>query len=174
MTGRDTPVAEPHEDHRVRVTDTPSSAASSTSSGSSGTTSSSTGGDDNIVDLLRQLVGQGSHLAEQQLSLIKAEIRESTNDVKTAVGAMAGAAVVGIAGLGVVLMGIAYLLGDAIDNMGLGTLIVGLATLALAYMLYSAGAKKMSASNLAPDRTQRTLQRDVEAARGNLSTETKR
>jgi hypothetical protein len=164
MSGRDTPFADPHEEHLVRVTDKPS-----TSTGAS-----TGGGDDNIVDLLRQLVGQGSHLAEQQLSLIKAEIRESTNDVKTAVGAMAGAAVVGIAGLGVVLMGLAYLLGDLIENVGLGTLIVGLATLALAYVLYSAGAKKMSASNLAPDRTQRTLQRDVEAARGNLSTEQKR
>ena len=164
MSGRDTPFADPHEEHLVRVTDKPS-----TSTGAS-----TSGGDDNIVDLLRQLVGQGSHLAEQQLSLIKAEIRESTNDVKTAVGAMAGAAVVGIAGLGVVLMGLAYLLGDLIENVGLGTLIVGLATLALAYVLYSAGAKKMSASNLAPDRTQRTLQRDVEAARGNLSTEQKR
>jgi hypothetical protein len=174
MTGRDTPFADPGEDHLVRVTDKPSSTAAGTSSTSSTAGAGSTGGDENIVDLLRQLVGQGSHLAEQQLSLIKAEIRESTNDVKTAVGAMAGAAIVGIAGLGVVLMGLAYLLGDAIDNVGLGTLIVGLATLALAYVLYSAGAKKMSATNLAPDRTQRTLQRDVEAARGNLSTETKR
>ncbi len=163
MTGRDTPFADPHEDHLVRVSDTPTSGTSASRS--------TGGGDDNIVDLLRQLVGQGSHLAEQQLSLIKAEIRESTNDVKTAVGAMAGAAVVGIAGLGVVLMGLGYLLGDAIDNVGLGTLIVGLATLALAYLLYRAGAKKMSASNLAPDRTQRTLQRDVQAARGNLNTE---
>ena len=163
MTKRDTPFADPHEEHLISRKAPATPAATGAGAG-----------DDNIVDLLRQLVGQGSHLAEQQLSLIKAEIRESTNDVKTAVGAMAGSAVVGIAGLGVVLMGLAYLLGDAIDNVGLATLIVGLTTLALAYLLYSAGAKKMSATNLAPDRTQRTLQRDVEAARGNLSTETKR
>jgi hypothetical protein len=168
MTRRDTPFADPHEEHLVRVSGTPKTTAAGATGGAT------TGGDDNIVDLLRQLVGQGSHLAEQQLSLIKAEIHESTQDVKKAVGAMAGAAVVGIAGLGVVLMGLAYLLGDLIENVGLGTLIVGLATLALAYVLYSAGAKKMSATNLAPDRTQRTLQRDVEAARGNLSTEQKR
>ena len=30
------------------------------------------GSGDNVVDLLKQLVGQGSHLAEQQLALIKA------------------------------------------------------------------------------------------------------
>lgn len=128
-------------------------------------------GSDNVVDLLKQLAGQGSHLAEQQLALIKAEIRESTAELKAAVGAMAGAAVVGLAGLGVTLMGIAYLLGDAIDNMPLATLIVGLATLGIAYLLYRAGATKMSSAHLSPDRTQRTLQRTPDAVRGDLSTE---
>ncbi|HEX8415607.1 MAG TPA: phage holin family protein [Sphingomicrobium sp.] len=128
----------------------------------------SAGSEDNVVDLLKQLVGQGSHLAEQQLALIKAEVRESTNDLKTATGAMAGAAVVGLAGLGVLLMGIAYLLGQAIDNVGLATLIVGAATLLLAYVLYRSGAKKMSATHLSPERSQRTLQRTPDAVRGDL------
>jgi hypothetical protein len=126
------------------------------------------GSSDNVVDLLKQLAGQGSHLAEQQMALVKAEIRESTQDLKTAVGAMAGAAVVGLAGLGVLLMGIAYLLGDAIDNLGLATLIVGVAALGLAYLLYRSGAAKMSATHLSPERTQRTLQRTPDAVRGDL------
>lgn len=130
---------------------------------------SGSGSEENVVDLLKQLAGQGSHLAEQQLALIKAEIRESTADFKTAIGAMAGAAVVGLAGLGVVLMGLAYLLAKAINNLGLATLIVGLVTLALAYLLYRSGAKKMSATNLTPDRSERTLQRTPAAVRGDLS-----
>ena len=156
MTRGDAPFADPHEPHVVH------------------TAPQTAGGDDNIVDLLKQLAGQGSHLAEQQLNLIKAEIREATTDLKMAAGGMAGAAVVGIAGLGVVLMGLAYLLGDAIDNLGLATLIVGLATLGLAFLLYKGAAKKMSAAHLAPDRTQRTLQRTPDAARGNLHTEQSR
>ncbi len=125
-------------------------------------------GGDNIVDLLRELVGQGTHLADQQLSLIKAEVRESANDVKAAVGGMVGAAVVGIAGLGVVLMGVAFLLGQAIENIGLATLIVGAATLVLAYVMYRGAAAKMEATELAPDRSQRTLQRTPDAVRGDL------
>ena len=125
-------------------------------------------GGDNIVDLLRQLVGQGTHLADQQLSLIKAEVRESASDVKVAVSGMVGAAVVGIAGLGVVLMGLAYLLADAIENLAGATLIVGVATLVLAYILYRGAAAKMNAAHLAPDRTERTLQRTPDAVRGNL------
>lgn len=125
-------------------------------------------GSDNIVDLLRDLVGQGTHLADQQLSLIKAEVRESATDVKLAIGGLLGAAVVGIAGLGVVLMGVAYLLGDAIENVGLATLIVGIAALALAYVLYRSASAKMNATHIAPDRTQRTLQRTPDAVRGDL------
>jgi hypothetical protein len=123
---------------------------------------------ENIVDLLKQLTGQGSHLAEQQLNLIKAEIRESAAEMKVAAGAMAGAAVVGIAGLGVLLMSFAYLLADAIENLGLATLIVGVATLVLAFILYRGAAAKMSATHLAPDRSQRTLQRTPDAVRGDL------
>ena len=127
-----------------------------------------TGSGDNVVDLLKQLAGQGSHLAEQQLALIKAEIRESTTEIKAAIGAMAGAAVVGLAGLGVFLMGIAYLIGDAIDSIPWGTVIVGAATLALAYVLYRSGAAKMRDTHLAPERSQRTLQRTPDAVRGDL------
>jgi hypothetical protein len=131
------------------------------------------GGGENLADLIRQLTHQGTHLAEQQLNLVKAEVRESANDVKAAVGSMAGAAVVGIAGLGVTLMGLAYLLGQAIRNTGLATLIVGVVTLVIAYVLYSAGSKKLRATELAPDRTVRTLERTPDAATGNLTPETR-
>jgi hypothetical protein len=129
------------------------------------------GGSENIVDLIRQLTSQGSHLAQQQLALVQAEVRESANDVKVAVAGMLGAAVVGIAGLGVLLMGIAYLLGDAIDSVPWGTVIVGLVTLVVAYVLYAGASKKMNATHLTPDRTRRTLERTPDAVRGDLSTE---
>ena len=80
----------------------------------------------------------------------------------------------GLAGLGVELMGIAYMLGDAIDNLSLATLIVGIAALGLAYVLYRSGANKMSATHLAPERTERTLQRTPDAMRGDLQTENRR
>lgn len=122
-----------------------------------------------LGELVSQLTRQGAHLAEQQLALVQAEIREAATDVKQAVGGMAGAAVVGIAGLGVVLMGLAYLLGDAIDNTPLATLIVGIATLVLAWVLYAAARKKIDAAHLSPERTRRTLQRTPDAATGNLT-----
>lgn len=68
--------------------------------------------DESIPELLRQLIDQGTHLAEKQAQLVQAEVRDSVNDMKMAAGAMAGAAVVGIAGLGVLLMGLAFLLAE--------------------------------------------------------------
>lgn len=126
------------------------------------------GESDNIVDLLRDLVSQGTHLADQQLSLIKAEVRESASDIKAAAGGLIGAAVVGISGLGVLLMGLAYVLADAIENLGLATLIVGAVTLILAFIMYRSATAKMNASSIAPDRTTRTLQRTPDAVRGDL------
>ena len=126
------------------------------------------GESDNIVDLLRDLVNQGTHLADQQLSLIKAEVRESASDIKVAASGLISSAVVGIAGLGVLLMGLSYVLADAIDNLGLATLIVGAVTLLVAFIMYRGAAAKMSATHIAPDRTQRTLQRTPDAVRGEL------
>ena len=126
--------------------------------------------DDNVVDLLGRLTRQGAHLAEEQVSLIKAELRESRAEVTRSVGAMAGAAVVGIAGLGVTLMGLAYLLGDLIDNTWLGTLLVGVATLAIAAVMYSSGKSKLDSAHLAPDRSIRTLEDTPGAVTGHTNT----
>lgn len=129
------------------------------------------GGDDgNIVDLVGRLTQQGAHLAREQVSLMQAEVREAAQDVKTAVAAMAAAAVFGIAGLGVLLMGIAYYVGDALDDVALGTTIVGAATLVLALILYASGKKKVEAGQLKPDRTIETIADTPAVATGDIHT----
>jgi len=124
--------------------------------------------DDNVVDLIGQLTRQGAHLAEEQVSLMLAELREAATDVKQSVGALVGAAVVGIAGLGVTLMGVAYLVGTWVDNIWLGTLIVGVVTLIVAAILYSSGKAKLRASELKPDRTIRTVSDTPDALSGSM------
>jgi hypothetical protein len=131
----------------------------------------SNGGGDNLVDLIRQLTSQGAHLAEQQLNLIKAEVREAGDNVKLAVTSMIGAAVAGVAGLGVLLMGLSYLLGQAIENTGLATVIVGLLTLVVAFILFKSGQGKMTDSNMTAERSRRTLERTPGAVRGDLNKE---
>lgn len=125
--------------------------------------------DDNVVDLIGKMARQGAHLAEEQVSLMQAEVREAANDMKAAVGAMAGAAVVGISGLGVTLMGLAYLVSDWVENVWLGTLIVGVITLIIAAIMYSGAKSKMNSTHLKPDRTIRTVKDDPDAVTGNMT-----
>jgi hypothetical protein len=131
-------------------------------------------GGDNVVDLIGQLTRQGAHLAEEQISLMQAEVREAATDMKQAVGALAGAAVVGIAGLGVTLMGLAYLVSDWVESIWLGTLIVGVITLIIAGIMYSGGKSKLRATNLKPDRTIRTVEDTPDAVTGGMSANTRR
>lgn len=127
-----------------------------------------TGSEPNIVDLVGRLTQQGAHLAKDQVSLMQAEVREATQDIKVAIGAFASAAVFGIAGLGVLLMGIAYFLAQALENLALGTTIVGVATLLIAAILYAGAKKKVSSASLRPERTIDTLEDTPAAATGNM------
>ena len=125
--------------------------------------------DPNVVDLIGRLTSQGSHLAQQQINLVQAELREGIDDLKIAIGSLVSAAVVGISGLGVVLMGLGVWLGDGLDNYQLGIIIVGLITLAIAFLMFQAAKKKMSAANLKPERTIETVERTPDVATGNLT-----
>lgn len=127
-----------------------------------------TGEDHNVIDLVGRLTQQGAHLAKEQVSLMQAEVREATQEIKTAVGAMAGAVVFGVAGLGVLLMGFAYLVGQALENLALGTIIVGSITLIIAGIMYASGKSKAKASNLRPERSIDTIENTPAAATGDL------
>jgi hypothetical protein len=113
-------------------------------------------GGENVVDLLGQLTSQGAHLAQEQVALMQAEVREAANDIKAAVAAYAGAAVLGLTGLGVTATGLGFWLGDAIDNLPLGIIIVGVITLIVAAVLYSSAKAKTAATHLKPERSIRT------------------
>ncbi|MEM7687475.1 MAG: phage holin family protein [Pseudomonadota bacterium] len=125
---------------------------------------------DDVVDLISKLTSQSASLAQDQVSLVQAEIREGVEDIKVGIGAMLGAAVLGIAGFGVTLMGVAYLVGDAMGDRDLATLLVGLATLVIAGIMYASAKSKMDASNLKPERTINTAERLPEAATGEAHT----
>ena len=122
---------------------------------------------ESIPELIRDLVSQGSHLAEQQTKLVQAEVRSAAKEMTAAIGAMAGAGVVAIAGLGVFLMGLSFLLGQAMP-LWAATRIVAVATMAVAYAMFAAGKRKIADSNsLRMDRTRHTMERAPSAITGN-------
>ena len=120
---------------------------------------------ESIPDLIRDLVHQGSHLADKQVELVQAEMRSAVGDLKESVGAIAAAAVLGIGGIGVTLMGLAFLL-DLAMPLWLGTLIVGVAALIGAYALFKGAQEKLQSNSMTMDRTRRTLERAPSAIPG--------
>ncbi|MEE4152844.1 MAG: phage holin family protein [Erythrobacter sp.] len=130
------------------------------------------GQSDNIVDLIGHLTSQSAHLAQQQINLVQAEMRETADDIKQGVGSLVGAAVLGISGLGVTLMGIAYLIGDAIGDRDLATLLVGLAVLVIAGIMYASARGKMNATSVRPERTIETAERLPHAVQGDTTPHT--
>lgn len=125
--------------------------------------------EENIVDLVGRLTSQSANLAKDQISLVQAEMRESLNDLKAGIGAMVGAAVLGISGLGVTLMGISYVIGDAINDRDLATLLVGLAVLVIAGIMFASAKKKMNATNFKPERSIHTAERTTDAVTGHIN-----
>ncbi|MGB3806634.1 MAG: phage holin family protein [Erythrobacter sp.] len=148
----------------------PSPARAPAADGTGGTTHRKD--DENVVDLIGRLTSQSAHLAQQQVSLVQAEMRETADDIKKGVGSMLGAAVLGISGLGVTLMGIAYLIGDAIGDRDLATLLVGLAVLLIAAIMYFGAKSKLNTANAKPERTIETAERLPHAAQGETHTRT--
>ena len=120
---------------------------------------------DTVISLIRQLTEQAAQLAQQQAELIRAEVSESVNGLKLGVASMAGAAVVAIAGLGVLLMGLAYALAEVME-LWAATLIVAVATLLLALVMFMSGRKKMTAANFDVERSRRTIARAPSAVTG--------
>lgn len=114
-------------------------------------------GSENVVDLIGRLTSQGAHLAQEQVALIQAEVREGVSDIRKVIAAYTTAAIMGLAGLGVTLTGAGWLIGDAIDNVPLGIVLTGGATLLLAAVLYAGARSRVSATDPTPERTLSTL-----------------
>jgi hypothetical protein len=127
-------------------------------------------GGENVVDLLGRLTSQGAHLAQEQVALMQAEVREGVTDIKQAIAAYAGAAVLGLAGLGVTLTGLGWWLGDAIDNVPLGIVIVGIVTLIVAAIFYTSAKGKIAAAHLKPERSIRTVEHTPDIVTGSHNT----
>lgn len=126
--------------------------------------------DEGIPELLRRLAEQGTQLAEQQAKLVQAEVRSSVDDIKAAGGAMAGAAVVAIAALGVLMMALSFLLGRFMP-VWLGAAIVGFVAMGIAFAMFQAGKRKLSSSSMTVERSRRTLERAPQAIAGQAAGE---
>ena len=119
------------------------------------------GADPGVTGLFGQLMNDTSELVRGEVSLARAEMRESVNDVKAGLISLVAGAVVLLAGLPVLMIALAYGI-TAITGLALGwsLLIVGLLFSVIGAIMLKTASSKMSAENLAPTRTTESLSKD--------------
>ena len=117
--------------------------------------------DPGVTGLVTQLMTDTSELVRGEVSLARAEMRESVNDAKKGVISLVAGAVVLLAGLPVLMIALAYGV-TALTGLSLGwsLLIVGLVFSVIGALMLKAASAKLSAENLAPTRTTESLSKD--------------
>ena len=99
-------------------------------------------------------------LVRGEIALVRAELNQKLHRVILAAIWLIGGALVGFAGLVVVLEGIAAALALAMPTWG-AALIVGLIIVAIGAVLAKSGLAMLSLKTLTPDRSSASLQKDA-------------
>lgn len=117
--------------------------------------------DQSTTGLLSKLASDVGELMRGEMHLARAEVAESVNDVKKGAASLVSGGVVLLAGsiilLAALSLGIARLFDVA---PAIGMLIVGGVVTIVGAILLKTAMSKLSAGNLAPTRTQASLQKD--------------
>jgi len=115
-----------------------------------------------IGALLRQLSREVPELFTKEIALAKAELQHSLTTLKAGVAAVAGGAMVLLAGLIILLMAAVYGLGTMMQ-LWLAALIVGVVTLVIGFVMVQSGKKQFEPSHFTPERTLHAVQQDKDA-----------
>lgn len=123
-----------------------------------------------INTLLSDALRDSSDLARKELALFKAEMAQNVRNLAMGLAMFVVAAVFGIITLSLLVESLVEWLAVKLDSEALAAFIVAVVMGAAAVGFALWGRGRMSASTLAPDRTIRNVQRDVEVLSERVST----
>ncbi|MCF4998602.1 phage holin family protein [Pseudomonas syringae] len=136
--------------------------------GAKPTSTAASSDDVSIVGLLRQLSREVPALFTKELALMKAELQNSLTTLKAGIAAVAGGAIVLLAGFIILLMSAVYGLSTMMAPW-LAALIVGVVVMIIGFVMLQSGKKQFEPSHFKPDRTLDALNKDQEALRRKVS-----
>lgn len=123
-----------------------------------------------VSGLLTKLGSDISDLVGTEMSMARAEIGHSVEDLKTGATSLLLSGVVLLAGAMVLLAAVCLALAQLTQlSAWVATLIVGIVVTVIGVIMLQAGKKKLSTDNLAPTRTQNSLQKDKRMVENKLS-----
>lgn len=127
-------------------------------------------GDPSVSDLFRRLTTDASLLVRQEISLARAELRESAERLKEALRAIAIAAVLAIPGALALTAFLIIALGDAIGSYWASALMVGAVLIGTAAVLGRRAAGRAKESTKGMQRTADSLREDARWGKEELRT----
>jgi uncharacterized membrane protein YqjE len=117
-----------------------------------------------VPEILENIASNLTQLVQAEFRLAKSEVKEGAEKVAGPGATLGAGMVLAFYGLGFLLLAAVYALSLVMAGW-LATLIVGSVLVAAAGVLIGAGSAKLRRVNLAPDRTMRTLEEDLQWAK---------
>lgn len=121
-----------------------------------------------LLGLLRQLTREVQVLFTKELALAKVELNASLQATKAGITAVAGGAIVLLAGFLMLLLSAVFGLSTVMPPW-LAALIVGLVVIVIGLIMLKIGQRQFTPSQLTPERTLDSLQKDKEAVQRQMS-----
>lgn len=122
-----------------------------------------------LGELVSSLSDDFTTLVRKEFELAVAEMQENVKEAVRA-GTMLGVAgFLGYAGLILLLIAASLWLGSVLENLWLGTGIVGLIVVVIAGILYASGKSKLDDVDLTPRKAIKSVERDIDMAKEKLS-----
>lgn len=122
-----------------------------------------------LGDLFTGLTSDLSALVRQELELAKTEMQESAKQGAKGAAFMAIGGFLAYAGLILLLIALAILVGNLLDNYWLSTLLVGLTVVVIGGVMAASGKSQLTQMNLTPRKTIQTLEADAQMVKEKLS-----
>jgi uncharacterized membrane protein YqjE len=125
-----------------------------------------------IPGILSELISQFTTLVRQESELARTELSEKIGSALMGVAMAAGAAVLLLPALVILLMAGVYGLAEGLGwSMWLSALVVGAAALTIGLIVVAIGASRLRPSALTPNKTIKQLQEDAAMAKRQMSSE---
>jgi uncharacterized membrane protein YqjE len=122
-----------------------------------------------LGELISSLSEDFSNLVRKEIKLAKVETQESISHASRSVGMMVAGGLVAYAGLIVLLLGLAVLVGQAINSYWLAGLLVGIVVIGLGAILLSSGRASLKQVTVTPEKTIETLKEDARFVKEKVS-----
>jgi len=125
-----------------------------------------------IPGILSDLIGQFTTLLRQETELARTEMSEKISSALMGVAMAAGAAVLLLPALVILLMAGVYGLSEGLEwPMWMSSMIVGGAALIIGLIIVAIGASRLKPSALKPEKTIKQLQEDAAMAKRQMSSD---